>query len=203
MSHAVVAFFFFISFFINQGHVNADRPDYCSPANSSCWPTTSQVSALNHSLLGQLYDASSDPRMYDPLIKTFNLRWMNQFPAWVIAVQDTSDVQAGVTFASDHKIQLAISSTGHSFSGRNTANNSLMINQMSRKAYSISDDKSTITVQPGLRWGEIHAIANASQKIVVGGGDPDVSVYALTLQLSTPSQSMPYASAFFVLYIFI
>jgi len=30
-----------------------------------------------------------------------------------------------------------------------------------------------------------------------------VSVYALTLQLSTPSQSMPYASAFFVLYIFI
>ena len=65
-------------------------------------------------------------------------------------------------------------STGHNYSGRNTANNSLQINLSQMTKYSVSDDNSTITVETGLKWGNIYNIVDKYNRIVLGGGDPTV-----------------------------
>ena len=63
--------------------------------------------------------------------------------------------EESILFASKHNIQISIFSTGHSFSGRNTANNSLMINLSKMKNYYIyvtdnDNEIDYITVETGL-----------------------------------------------------
>ena len=96
------------------------------------------------------------------------------YPSLIAVCLTAHDIQAAVSFASSHRIQISICSTGHSYSGRNAANFSVQINLSKMQHYAVADDASSITVETGMHWGQIYPIVDSVDRIIVGGSDPDV-----------------------------
>ena len=116
--------------------------------------------------------------LYQNLTKQVQNPWTISYPSFIILIASHSDVQHCISFASAHNIQVSIQSTGHSYSGRNSANNSLQINLGSMQSYSFNKaaNPPTITVETGIRWGKIYKLINETfpQYVIIGGGDLSV-----------------------------
>ncbi len=126
-----------------------ERPDYCEPEDKNCWPTQDDINSFSQSLKGQLL--TKDNPDYFTHMNGFNTRTI-QYPAWIIVLSNAEDIQKGVKFAINHHLQISMYSTGHSFSGRNTWNNSLMLNFQNMKGYQFNGDPidpTSITVETG------------------------------------------------------
>ena len=140
------------------GFVNA-KPQYCTPSNTECWPTANEITTFSSKLDGQLL-TPNDTNNTEYLVyvnMTENLLHRNQYPSFIIVINSVSDIQESIKFASSHNIQISIMSTGHSWSGRSTTN-SLQINLSQMRSYSVNNtnpNSTTITVETGVRWGEI------------------------------------------------
>ena len=79
-------------------------------------------------------DASTDPFwLQDQVMGTEKTGWLGAFDMkdkiseYAVAAETTEDVAAGVAFASKHNLRVAVKNTGHDYTGRSTANESLMI----------------------------------------------------------------------------
>eukprot|EP01084_Bolivina_argentea_P093996 169005_1 len=101
------------------------------------------------------------------------------YPSFIILIQSHSDAVQCVNFASAHNIQISIRSTGHSYSGRFSANNSLQINLSNMQKYSFNKTSNppTLTLETGMRYGPAFALVNATlpNYVLVGAGDPSVA----------------------------
>eukprot|EP01084_Bolivina_argentea_P165772 287928_1 len=154
------------------------KPNYCLPTDTDCWPTSSEISDFNSLLNGELFQPSdTDQTNYETYINmTQDLLYRNQYPEFIIVCSDVKDIQNSVLFASKHNIQISIMSTGHSYSGRNTANNSLQIVLSKMRNFKINTnangDKESITVETGLNLGTIYQLI--APGIVIGPDDPSV-----------------------------
>eukprot|EP01084_Bolivina_argentea_P189040 325228_1 len=153
---------------------NEAKPNYCIPSDTNCWPKPQEISALSNSLNGQLVTSSSNPAVYESYIKSGYDALFWQYPSFIVVCLSAQDIQSAVTFASSHNIQISIYSTGHSYSGRNTANNSVQINLSKMAKYQVAKDASTITVETGMHWKDIYEIVDFFDRIIIGGSDPDV-----------------------------
>ena len=107
--------------------VAAVKPNYCQPFNMSCWPTTSEINALSQTLNGDLLQPS-DGINYATYVNMTRDTLYISYPAFIAVCLSAQDIQVSIKFAVKHNLQISICSTGHSYSGRNTANNSLQIN---------------------------------------------------------------------------
>ena len=151
--------------------VCVSQPQYCKP-NETCWPTSLEIQSFSSNLDGELL-TSNDTEYYSNIISANLLRL--SYPAFIVLTKTATDIQSCVSFATKYNIQISIWSTGHSYSGRSSANDSLMINLSNMKKYSVNGiNNDSITVETGLRWQEIYKIVNESNKIVVGGSSLDV-----------------------------
>ena len=152
------------------------KPNYCIPANSNCWPTQSEIDQFGSQIYGQFITKSLNATKYGIYVNmTQNLLYRNQYPSFFVICKNVSDIQSSILFASKHNIQISILSTGHSWSGVSTANNSLQINLSQMKKYEINNISNTITVETGLQWGDIYKIADdLGHKIIIGGADSSV-----------------------------
>lgn len=154
------------------------KPPYCQPSDITCWPNAEEINEFSKQLDGSLIlKDMSDQQYINLTTKVYNI-WTISYPAFIVLISSHQDVQNCVKFASTHNIQLSIQSTGHSYSGRNSANNSLQINLNSIQSYKFDIDASppTITVETGLRWGKIYELVNSTfpDYVIIGGGDPSV-----------------------------
>eukprot|EP01084_Bolivina_argentea_P177805 307478_1 len=152
---------------------NASQPSYCVPTNSSCWPSQLNINHFVSSITGNVYTAP-DADYYIYVNMTMNLLVRNQYPAFIVVCETAQDIQQSISFAAQYNIQLSIISTGHSYSGRNTANNSLQINLSKMRNYKVSSDHNSITVETGLQWGYIYKIVDKYNRIIIGGSDATV-----------------------------
>ena len=146
------------------------KPYYCKPSKN-CWPSTTEVDEFNSSVQGSLITEDNNQAQYNELTTGFNRRTV-QYPAWVLIAQNATDIQNGVAFAKTHNVQISVYSTGHSLSGRNTGNHSLMIHLSQMKGYSFNDDTNptSITVETGLKWSEIYPLVDAyGHKVCLSG----------------------------------
>ena len=166
--------FIFLSF---QIIISNGEPEYCKPSNVSCWPNSLEILAFSSSLEGAFL-TSNDSEYYSNIISA-NIMQIS-YPSFIIITKTASDIQKCVLFASLHNIQISIWSTGHSYSGRSSANQSLMINLSNMTNYRLNSDDdnplnyTSITVETGLRWQNIYKIVNDANKIMVGGSSLDV-----------------------------
>eukprot|EP01084_Bolivina_argentea_P214351 363913_1 len=151
------------------------KPKYCIPTDTNCWPTSSDISNFASELNGELIQPS-DTDYITYINMTQDLLYRNQYPGFIIVCQNVKDIQQSVLFASSHNIQISIMSTGHSYSGRNTANNSLQIVLSKMRNYKINTnskgEKESITVETGLNLGSIYNLI--APGIVIGPDDPSV-----------------------------
>eukprot|EP01084_Bolivina_argentea_P269841 458715_1 len=176
----------FLSILLIVGICSSEQPQYCLPSNMDCWPTQSEISVFSKQLQGSLILKDMNNVDYKKYINmTQNTLWINQYPSFISVCQSAKDIQTSVTFASSHNIQISIMSSGHSYSGKNTANYSLQINLSKMQKYNVhhqDPNNMSITVETGLLWGQIYQIVDGfDHRMVVGGSDPSVGPGGYTL----------------------
>ncbi|VDC02802.1 unnamed protein product [Peniophora sp. CBMAI 1063] len=104
-------------------------------------------------------------------------------PLYAINATEPEHLQAGVTFASQHDLRVAVKSSGHDYLGRSTARNSLLLwtqyfqDVNFTESFTVGDqDKgSAVTVGSGVGLKTIYAAAKEVNKTVVGGTAATVS----------------------------
>eukprot|EP01084_Bolivina_argentea_P016876 31526_1 len=170
----VLRFLFTVACFIA---VHCKLP-YCQPSDN-CWPSQSEINAFSKELDGTLVIQDMSNPQYIQLTTTVQNNYRITYPSFIILISSHSDVQKCVSFASLHNIQITIRSTGHSYSGRFSANNSLQINLSSMQKFSFNKDISppTLTIETGMRFGTAFGLVNATMPdyVLVGAGDPSVA----------------------------
>ncbi|KAJ9612185.1 hypothetical protein H2200_003782 [Cladophialophora chaetospira] len=115
---------------------------------------------------------------------------VGQDPPYAINASSTAHVVAGIHYAADKNLRLAIKMTGHDLIGRSTGYGSLEIwiahlrNGITfEKTYQPSTSckanhwtGAAINVGGGYNWSAVYKVAQTNNVIVVGGGCPDVGV---------------------------
>ena len=158
-----------------------------------CWATTSEFEEFSKTLNGQIiYKNLWDDIYIKYVYKTQNVLY-TAYPSWIILCVSHNDVRQSVLFSKSHNIQISILSTGHSYNGANTANNSLQINLSQLKSYLINKNELTMTVETGLQRRLIYKIIDEQMPntVIVSGGDLSVGPggYSLGGGHSTSSPS--------------
>ena len=80
----------------------------------------------------------------------------------IAVVKSEADIRAAILFARKYNLHVTIKSSGHSFVGRSTYDDSLQINLSAMKEISVHPDKTDrnsdgeVKVQTGLKWGDIY-----------------------------------------------
>ena len=107
-------------------------------------------------------------------------------PVYAVNAVNPTQVAAGVKFATQKNLRLAIKMTGHDLIGRSTGYGSLEIwiaNLQSgvtyEKTYKSPSDcnanywtGAAINVDGGYHWSDVYKVAQANNVVVVGGGCP-------------------------------
>ncbi|KAI0064475.1 FAD-binding domain-containing protein [Artomyces pyxidatus] len=104
-------------------------------------------------------------------------------PLYAINASSAADIQAGVNFASNHSLRVAIKSSGHDYLGRSTQKNSLLLWTQFLKDISFTDSftveelnlGSAVTVGSGVGLQALYDACKAQGKMVVGGSAATVS----------------------------
>ena len=91
-------------------------------------------------------------------------------PAAIARVANAADVQAVVTFARDHDLELAVRSGGHSGAGHGTVDGGLVLDLREMKAIEIDPETRTAWAETGLTAGDVTTAA-AEHGLVIGFGD--------------------------------
>jgi FAD/FMN-containing dehydrogenase len=92
-----------------------------------------------------------------------------------------ADVITAVNFAREHGLLLSIKSGGHSYAGKSTCNDSLMIDLSQMNDVQIDERARTAVVGPGATWGAFDERAQAFGLATTGGTVSSVGVGGLAL----------------------
>lgn len=107
-------------------------------------------------------------------------------PVYAVNVSKAEHVVAGINYAREHNLRLAIKMTGHDLIGRSTGYGSLEIwlrhlqngitfEEVYRPTNSCAATMWTggaMKIEGGYRWADVYPLARANKVVVVGGGCP-------------------------------
>jgi len=100
--------------------------------------------------------------------------WRREVGAYLIAAESAADIQAGVNFAAEHNLRLAVRGSGHDYLGRNSAEGALTIWTMHMQGITWGPDDETVTVEAGVRNGDVKEQSQHRGRFWLGGGCPSV-----------------------------
>ena len=128
---------------------------YCTPSNTTCWPSAEQWGALSASLGDDkltLVEASDYSETCESLPTSSDSAWKLvrhgngicmqhhncareecvvgdswDLPAYTVRAETVGDIEAALVFANEHDISVSVKATGHSYSGSSTLAGSLLI----------------------------------------------------------------------------
>ncbi|KAL0565080.1 hypothetical protein V5O48_016951 [Marasmius crinis-equi] len=106
---------------------------------------------------------------------TWNLANAELLPFCVVFPKNTTVVQSAMKTIFENQVNYAIQSGGHSaMKGWNNVQDGVLIALSEMKEVSYDPEKDTITIQPGVRWGEALSILEPFGVAPVGGRQSDV-----------------------------
>ncbi|KAL4224742.1 hypothetical protein ACF0H5_015439 [Mactra antiquata] len=155
---------------------------YCC-RKESCFPSKTQIDNFEATLDGRVVMDSDNE--YEAATLMYNtVRQM--YPSIVAMVNSVGDIQKAILFAREHNLFVTVRSSGHDYSGRSTANNSLNINLSEMKDYEVKTDSSRsssgeLKVQTGRTWIEIYELLDQYDRVIVGGSGKTVTTGGYTL----------------------
>ncbi|KAF5366890.1 hypothetical protein D9757_011388 [Collybiopsis confluens] len=156
----------------------------CQQLQSSLGPSTVQTSS------GPRYSIGANAAW-----STFNDE-VNFSPTCIVFANSTSDVQTAMTAIYHNGADYAVQSGGHSgMTGWNTIQNGVLISFINMSAISYDAGSNTITLEPGVRWGDAIDFLEPFGVAAVGGRVSEVGTGLLLgggLSFLSPSQG--YAS---------
>ena len=102
-------------------------------------------------------------------------------PAVIVRCAGASDVIAAVQFAREHELRISVRGGGHNVAGSSLIDDGLMIDLSQMKSIRVDPAGRTARVEPGVRWGELDAEAQAFGLATVGGTVKTTGIAGLTL----------------------
>lgn len=123
------------------------------------------------------YPSSENDKFYDMFTKSRSLA----LPLGVVHAQNPGDVSEAIKFAIEHKLEISVKSTGHSYTGASTKEESLLLNISKMRAYSsgVADGDAIVeckfhpkTLQGAMKDAcELATARNIQAVYRVGGGE--------------------------------
>ncbi len=142
-------------------------------------PTDADWSRLRRSTRGSLA-LPSDPT-YSQVRLLENPRYDRQRPLAVLSVASVADVVAGVRFAGDHALPVAVRSGGHSYPGWSGGGSPPALVIDCRPLSRVRLDEATATVGAGAALAQVYDVVGRAGRAVAGGSCATVGIGGLTL----------------------
>ncbi|BCW51447.1 FAD-binding oxidoreductase [Arthrobacter sp. StoSoilB13] len=136
------------------------------------------LDGLRDQLRGQLI-TPEDPE-YDSARAVFNAM-VDKRPAGIVRVAQVADVIAGVNFARENSMPLAIRGGGHSAPGFGTADDALVLDFVNRTGVRVDPETATARAEGGTTWADFNHATHAFGLATTGGIVGSTGVAGLTL----------------------
>ncbi len=104
----------------------------------------------------------------------------DHYPAVVARCRGAADVMAGVDFARDHDLQLAVKGGGHDYAGNSSCDDGLLIDLSPMDGVRVDPTNQTAQVGPGATWHDFLWEAQPFN-LAIPGGPPQSGVSGVTL----------------------
>jgi FAD/FMN-containing dehydrogenase len=122
-----------------------------------------------------------DQAAYDQAREVFNAMAFERRPAAVVRPARDDDVVAGVHFARENRLDLAVRGGGHSVPGFGTCDGGLVISLASMRKVEVDPVARRARVQGGATWGDLNDAAHEHGLATPGGIISTTGVGGLTL----------------------
>lgn len=117
---------------------------------------------------------------YDEARSVWNAM-IDRYPSYIVRCQGAADVKAGVDFAREHDLLLAVKGGGHNFAGSAVCDDGLMLDLSPMDSVRVDPDSRTARVGPGATWADFDHEAQAFGLATTGGLVSTTGVAGLTL----------------------
>lgn len=134
--------------------------------------------ALQEKVRGQVI--TSDHPLYDASRTVYN-GMIDKHPAAILRVSQVADVIAGVNFARDEGLDLALRGGGHSAPGFGTCDGGLVLDFADRRGVRVDPAAVTARAEAGTTWADFNHSTNAFGLATTGGIIGSTGVAGLTL----------------------
>lgn len=139
---------------------------------------SSSLLSLQEKVRGPLTTADSPD--YDTARAVYN-GMIDKHPAAVLQVSQVADVIAGVNFARDEGLDLALRGGGHSAPGFGTCDGGLVLDFTNRRGVRVDPSTATAWSETGATWADFNHATNAFGLATTGGIIGSTGVAGLTL----------------------
>jgi FAD/FMN-containing dehydrogenase len=123
---------------------------------------------------------SSEDERYEDARKVYNAM-IDRRPAVIVRAANAGDVIAGVTFARENGLDLAIRGGGHSVPGFGTVDDGVVIDLSGMRGVRVDPAASIARVEGGATWGDVNAATYPFGLATTGGIISTTGVGGLTL----------------------
>ena len=139
---------------------------------------TSALDGLREQVRGQLVTAADDG--YDEARKVYNAM-IDKRPEAVLRPANPGEVMAGVRFAAEHGLPVAVRGGAHSVPGFGTGDGALVLDLSTQRGVRVDPVHRTARVEGGATWGDLNAATYAFGLATTGGIISTTGVGGLTL----------------------
>ncbi len=148
-------------------------------SSAAAAPTKADWAQLGKSVQGTL-SLPSDAT-YDQVRLTENPRYDGEKPLAVLSVQDAKDVAAGLAFAQDHAIPVAVRSGGHSYPGWSGGGNPKALVIDCRPMNAVRVGNGSVTIGSGAALASVYDTVGNAGRAIAAGSCATVGIAGLTL----------------------
>ncbi len=141
-------------------------------------PAGLDFSALQASVRGELISPDNDN--YDEARALYNAM-IDKRPALIVRCTDVADVQAGLKFATEHGLRLAIRGGGHNGGGLGSVDRGLVLDLGPMNGVRVDPQARTVRVEGGATWGQVDHATHPFGLAVPSGIISTTGVGGLTL----------------------
>ncbi|HEX5163902.1 MAG TPA: FAD-binding oxidoreductase [Thermomicrobiales bacterium] len=138
----------------------------------------SRVKLLRERLRGALLQPE-DPG-YDAARAVYNAG-VERYPALIVQCMTVADIAAGVNFAREHELLLAIRGGGHSVSGLGTCDGGIVLDLSRMHGVDVDPREKTARIEGGATWSQVDHATHAYGLATPGGVVSTTGVAGLTL----------------------
>ena len=117
---------------------------------------------------------------YEEARQIWNTR-LGREPAAILQCADAADVAAGVSYANEQGLAIAVRGGGHSYAGLASREDALLIDLSHMRKIEVEAGNARANVGPGVRWGDFYAAALPHGLCPAGGTVSSVGVAGFTL----------------------
>ena len=140
--------------------------------------TADDISRLRQHVHGE--QIGPDDEGYDAARRVYNAM-IDRYPRLIVRCADVADVIAGVRFAAEHDLLLAVRGGGHNGAGLGVCDDGMVLDLARMRGIRVDPNTGTVRVEAGATWGDVDHATHAFGLAVPSGIVSSTGVGGLTL----------------------